>query len=320
MSASAASGPLVGGLVITWLGWRAIFWLNLPLGVLAIWLAHRHLAVAPRHPQPLHLAAHLYGTLALGGLAYVRIQGPSVGWDSPRVLAAAIIAALAVTAFARHQRRATQPLLPRALLHDAAFLRINAIGLLINFQVFGALFLMTLYCQEARHASALATGLNLLPLMAMYTFGNLISARVVARYGRVITLRSGLILATIGAAAAAAVAVLDGGLPSWPLDVFIAIANLGAAIAIPAVTSSVLGHGDRQHTNTAAAILNANRQIGALVGVAVVGVIMHGLGSWALKLPTSLTLLTIAFAAAAVLAVRSSGPRRTSNPAASARA
>jgi MFS transporter, DHA2 family, methylenomycin A resistance protein len=268
----------------------------------------------------LHLAAHLYGTFALGGLAYVLIQGPSVGWDSPRVLAAAIIAVLAVTAFARHQRRATQPLLPRALLHDAAFLRINAIGLLINFQVFGALFLMTLYNQQERQASPLTTGLNLLPLMAMYAFGNLISARVVARHGRVITLRSGLILATIGAAAAAAVAVLDGGLPSWPLDVFIAIANLGAAIAIPAVTSSVLGHGDRQHTNTAAAILNANRQIGALVGVAVVGVIVHGLGSWALKLPTSLTLLAIAFAAAAVLAVRSSGPRRTSNPAASARA
>jgi DHA2 family methylenomycin A resistance protein-like MFS transporter len=320
VSASAASGPLVGGLVITWLGWRAIFWLNLPLGVLAIWLAQRHLAVAPRHPQPLHLAAHLYGTFALGGLAYVLIQGPSVGWDSPRVLAAAIIAVLAVAAFARHQRHATQPLLPRALLHDAAFLRINAIGLLINFEVFGALFLLTLYNQQERQASPLATGLNLLPLMAMYTFGNLISARVVARYGKVITLRSGLILATTGAAAAAAVAVLDGGLPSWPLDVFIAIANLGAAIAIPAVTSSVLGHGDRQHTNTAAAILNANRQIGALVGVAVVGVIMHGLGSWALKLPTSLTLLTIAFAAAAVLAVRSSGPHRTSNPAASARA
>ena len=143
---------------------------------------------------------------------------------------------------------------------------------------------------------------------------------MVARYGRVITLRSGLILATIGAAAAAAVAVLDGGLPSWPLDVFIAIANLGAAIAIPAVTSSVLGHGDGQHAKIASAILNANLQMGALVGVAVVGVIMHGLGSWALKLPTSLTLLTIAFAAAAVLAVRSSGPCRTPNPAASARA
>jgi len=219
----------------------------------------------------------------------------------------------------RHSsRRRHCALLPRALLHDAAFLRINAIGLLINFQVFGALFLMTLYNQQERQASPLTTGLNLLPLMAMYMFGNLISARVVARYGTVITLRSGLILATIGAAAAAAVAVFDGALPSWPLDVFIAIANLGAAIAIPTVTSSVLGHGDRQHTNTAAAILNANRQIGALVGVAVVGVIMHGPGSWALKLPTSLTLLTIAFAAAAVLAVRSSGPRRTSNPAASA--
>src|SRR6201988_4765190 len=98
VSASAASGPLVGGLVITWLGWRAIFWLNLPLGVLAIWLARRHLAVAPRHPQPLHLAAHLYGTLALGGLAYVLIQGPSAGWDLPGVLRAATISLLAAAA------------------------------------------------------------------------------------------------------------------------------------------------------------------------------------------------------------------------------
>src|SRR6267142_6475160 len=183
VSASAASGPLVGGLVISWLGWRAIFWLNLPLGLLGVWLAHRHLAAAPRHAQPLHLTAHLHGMLALGGLAYVLIQGPSAGWGTPRVLSAAVVAVLAAVAFARHQRHAAQPVLPRALLHDAAFRRINAIGLLINFSVFGALFLMTLYCQQARQASPLATGLNLLPLMVMYTLGNLITARLIPRYG-----------------------------------------------------------------------------------------------------------------------------------------
>ncbi len=183
VSASWASGPLVGGLVISWLGWRAIFWLNLPLGLLGVWLTRRHLAAAPRHAQPLHLAAHLYGMLALGGLAYVLIQGPGAGWGAPRVLAAIVVAALAAAAFARHQRRAAQPVLPRALLHDAAFRRINVIGLLINFNVFGALFLMTLFIQQARQASPLATGLNLLPLMVMYTLGNLITARLIPRYG-----------------------------------------------------------------------------------------------------------------------------------------
>jgi DHA2 family methylenomycin A resistance protein-like MFS transporter len=122
VSASAASGPLVGGLVITWLGWRAIFWLNLPLGVLAIWLAHRHLAVAPRYPQPLASGSTSVRHLCARRAGLRSDPGPSVGWDSLRILAAAIIAVLAVTAFTRHQRRATQPLLPRALLHDAAFL------------------------------------------------------------------------------------------------------------------------------------------------------------------------------------------------------
>ncbi|HEV7432938.1 MAG TPA: MFS transporter, partial [Steroidobacteraceae bacterium] len=301
-------------------GWRAIFWLNLPLGLLGVWLTRRHLAAAPRHAQPLHLAAHLYGMLALGGLAYVLIQGPGAGWAAPRVLTAAVVAALAAAAFARHQQRAAQPVLPRALLHDAAFRRINAIGLLINFNVFGALFLMTLFIQQARQASPLATGLNLLPMMVMYTLGNLITARLMPRHGIAVPLRAGLTLAALGSAAATVVAVLDRGLPAWPLDVFMAIANFGAAIAIPAVTSSVLGQADREHTNTAAAVLNANRQIGALVGVAAVGVAMHGASPWALKLPASLTLLTIAFAAAAVLALCSDEVRRASSPAASARA
>ena len=313
VSASAASGPLVGGLVISCLGWRAIFWLNLPIGLLAVWLARRHIAVAPRHAQPLHPAAHLCGMLALGGLAYFLIQGPSAGWFAPRVLAAAVVATLAAAAFARHQQRAAQPVVPRVLLNDAAFRRINVIGLLINFEVFGALFLMTLYNQQARQASPLATGVNLLPLMAMYTLGNLITARLMPRYGLAVPLRAGLTLAALGTAAATAVAALDHGVPGWPLDVFVAIANLGAALAIPAVTSSVLGHGDRQHTNTAAAVLNANRQIGALVGVAAVGAALHGAAPWSLKLPACLALLTIAFIVAAVLALRSGEGRRAAS-------
>ncbi len=320
VSTSAASGPLVGGLVISYLGWRAIFWLNLPIGLLAVWLTYRHLAIAPRHVQPLHPTAHLYGMLALGGLAYVLIQGPSAGWSAPRVLAAAVVAALGAAAFTRHQQRAAQPVVPRALLHDAAFRRMNLIGLLVNFEVFGALFLMTLYNQQARQESALATGVNLLPLMVMYTLGNLITARLVPRYGISVPLRAGLVLAALGTAAATTVSVLGHGLPAWPLDVFVAIANLGAALAIPAVTSSVLGHGDRQHTNTAAAVLNANRQIGALVGVAAVGAVLHGTSSWSLKLPACLALLTIAFVVAAVLALRSDEGRRAGSLAASTRA
>jgi len=314
VSLSAASGPLVGGMLITGFGWRAIFWLNLPLGLLGMWLTRRHIAAAPRQAQPLHALAHLCAVLALGGLAYVLIQGPSAGWGAPRVLAAAALAALASAALVRHQRRDAQPVLPRALVQDPAFRRINAIGLLINFGVYGALFLMTLYNQQARHASPFATGLNLLPLMVMFTLGNLLAARVMPRRGVALPLRWGLALAALGAACATAAALADKGLPAWPIDALVALSNLGAAFAIPAMTSSVLSQADHRHTNTAAAVLNANRQIGALVGVAAVGVAMHGAAAWSIKLPVSLALLALAFIAAALLA-RSA---RTTAPAASA--
>ena len=304
VSGSAASGPLVGGLLISWLDWRSIFWLNLPIGLVGVWLTPRYLDATPRQAQPLHLGAHGCAVLALGGLAYVLIQGPSAGWDALPVVAAAFTAALASVGFARHQRRDPQPVLPRGLVHDAGFRRINAIGLLINFGVYGTLFLMSLFNQQARHSSALVTGLHLLPLMVMFTFGNLLAVRIVPRHGVAQTLRAGLTLAALGTAAAAACALLDHHVPAWSIDTFVALANLGAAVAIPAMTGRVLAPADARHTNSAAAILNANRQIGALVGVAAVGFAMHGAAAWHVKLPLILALLAAAFAAAAALAMR----------------
>ena len=313
VSLSAASGPLVGGLLIGAFGWRAIFWLNVPIGLVGLWLAPRYLVDTPRLPQTLHLGGHACGVLALGALAFVLIEGPGAGWSGP-VLVAGAAGVLAALGFARVQRRTMHPVLPRPLLADAGFRRINAIGLLINFAVYGALFLMSLYNAQARHAPPLQTGLGLVPLMLMFTLGNLLAARLLPRHGTALPLRAGLALAATAAFAAALSAWAQHGVPTWRTDVYVALANLGAGVAIPAMTTRVMTVFDARHTNAAAAVLNANRQVGGLLGVAVVGIVMHGAGGWAAALPGSLAAIAVSFALAALLALHAQPPRAAAEP------
>jgi len=301
VSGSAASGPLVGGIMIAWLGWRAIFWLNVPIGLLGLWLAPRHLVDTPRAQQMLNLAGHACGALALAALAGVLIEGPGAGWSAP-VLVAGAVGVSAAFGFAAVQRHTRYPVLPRALLADGGFRRINAIGLLINFGAYGALFLMSLYNAQARHGGPLQTGLNLVPLMLMFTLGNLLAARLLPRHGTALPLRAGLALAAAAALAAVFAAWAQHGATAWSTDAFVALANLGAGTAIPAMTTRVMTVPDARHTNAAAAVLNANRQIGALLGVAVVGIVLHGAGGWGVKLPGGLAAIAGAFALAELLA------------------
>jgi DHA2 family methylenomycin A resistance protein-like MFS transporter len=133
--------------------------------------------------------------------------------------------------------------------------------------------------------------------------GNLASARLMPRWGTALPLRRGLALAA-AASAVLPVAALLLDLPPLAVDGLFALANLGAGLAIPAMTSTMMTLGQGPHASTAAAALNANRQIGALLGVAAVGLVLHSVDRWAVSLPLACALLAAAYAAAAVLAWR----------------
>jgi DHA2 family methylenomycin A resistance protein-like MFS transporter len=281
---------------------------NVPVGLIGVVLARRHLLNPTGRPQPLSLRAHAAGVLALGALAFALIQGPAQGWATPRVLIAALLSATSAIAFWWLERRATTPILPRALVNDAGFRRLNLIGLCINFGAFGALFLVSLYHQQARHAGALGTGMALLPLMAMFGCGNLLSGRLMARWGNAVPLRGGLALAACASLALAA-AGMQGEMPPLAVDTLFALANLGAGIAIPAMTNAMMKIGQASDTNTAAATLNANRQVGALIGVALVGAVLHSVSGWMHALPLATAMLGAAYGVAAAVAWRRSDAR-----------
>ncbi|MGE8636172.1 MAG: MFS transporter, partial [Achromobacter piechaudii] len=299
VAVAGAAGPLLGGVLIHQFGWRGIFLINLPLGVAGLWLARRRILAAPRRPRALNPISHVLGVIALSSLCFVLIQGNAYGWTSPRIAGAAALCALAVVLLVRRERRHAEPILPRALFKTPHFAAANGVGFLINLASYGQLFLLSLFLQHARGADALQTGIQLVPMLAVFSIGNMISGRVSARWNVSAALLGGMSLAAI--MSAVGIVAFTPTIAYWPFALLVALGNLGVGIAVPAMTSIVMQVSGKSHANSAAAALNANRQSGALVGVALMGTIMHALPDWNSALPVAYCVIAASYATAVAL-------------------
>ena len=180
----------------------------------------------------------------------------------------------------------------------------SLLGLAINFGILAEIFLISLYLQQQRGSSPLAAGFQLFPLMAMFGIGNLASARVSARLGARGTLLAGLALATLGTAALIGI----DALPYWALAIAIGIANFGAGQAIPAMNLVVMHAARPEDANLAAASLNASRQVGSLVGVAIASVILHTFTDPGRATAAGFAIIAAAYAGGLVVVARSIEP------------
>ncbi|WP_025135611.1 MFS transporter [Achromobacter sp. DH1f] len=299
VAVAGAAGPLLGGVLIHQFGWRGIFLINLPLGLAGLWLARRRIQAAPRRPRALNPLSHLLGVIALSSLCFVLIQGNAYGWSSTPILAAVALCAATAALLVRRERRHAEPIIPRALFQTSQFAAANGVGFLINLASYGQLFLLSLFLQHARGADALQTGIQLVPMLAVFSIGNLISGRVSARWNVSASLLGGISLATL--MSAVGLAAFSPDIAYWPFAIVVALANLGVGIAVPAMTSVVMQVSGKHHANSAAAALNANRQSGALVGVALMGTVLHLLPDWHASLPAAYSIIAVAYLVAAML-------------------
>lgn len=302
VAVAGASGPLLGGALIHQFGWRGIFLINIPLGLAGLWLARRRIAAVPRRPRALNPLSHLLGIVALSCVCFVLIQGNTYGWTSVPIASTVLLSLAAAALLVQRERRHAAPILPRILFATPQFAAANGVGFLINLAAYGQLFLLSLFLQQARGADALQTGIELVPMLAVFSIGNLISGRVSARWSVSASLLGGVSLAA--AMSAVGIAAFSPGIAYWPLAAVVALANLGVGIAVPAMTSIVMQVSGRQHANSAAAALNANRQSGALVGVAAMGTLLHLLPDWRATLPAAYAVITASYGITVVLAWR----------------
>lgn len=168
---AAAAGPIIGGLLVTTLGWRSVFFLNIPVGIAAFLLTWRFVPrVAGQHQRGLDLGAQGATIIALALLTLAFIQGSVWGWTSFPILGSLVGFVVATGIFLLIERHASSPMLPLNLFRSRTFSAVNTVGLLLNFGFYGELFFMTLYFQNIRGYSALITGLALLPQMGMAAF------------------------------------------------------------------------------------------------------------------------------------------------------
>ncbi|MFI7386452.1 MFS transporter [Streptomyces sp. NPDC049813] len=268
--AAVAAGPVVGGALTSGLGWRWIFFINLPVGIVALVGMVR----APRSPRgraPMDPAGQITAVPALAALVFAVINGGSGGWTAPATLAGFGVAIVAGAAFLTAESRQSDPAVPLTLFRNPAVAVCTSAGLALNLGYYGLVFVFTIFFQEHRGASALVAGLMFVPMTAFTTMVNLLAGRLTNRRGPRFPLILGQIIQTVGILGLLAV---DENTPTPLLLVLLVPLGIGGGLAIPPLTTAMLESVPHERAGLASGVLSAARQFGGAIGVALLGALI----------------------------------------------
>jgi MFS family permease len=260
---------VIGGALTGTIGWRSIFWINVPIGITAAVLAARFVpeskAARARAFDPVGQALVLIG---LATLTWGVIEGPHAGWGSGLIVGLFVTAAAALLAFVWYEPRRNEPLLDLRFFRSVPFTSATLLGISAFSCFAGFLFLNALYLQQVRGFSAFETGLFTLPLAIMMVVLSPWSGRLVGRYGP----RPSLLAS--GAGFLGSTLLLTGlgrhTPPAWLLLAY-ALFGVGLGMVNPAISNSAVAGMPLSQAGVAAAIASTSRQVGAAIGVAVSG-------------------------------------------------
>jgi len=284
---SMALGPTVGGLLIEYVGWRAVFWINLPICAAAIVLTMIFVpeskSATMRNIDPI---GQMLAVLFLFGVVFTLIEGPVQGWTNPLVLGIAAVAAVAFVGFLAFESRRADPFIDLRFFRSIPFASATLTAI-SAFAAWGAfLFIMSLYLQAERHFSALQTGLIYLPIAVGALMFSPISGRLVGRYGARPSLLSAGVLITC---ASVLLTFLTATTPVWGLVMLFTVFGMGFSMVNAPVTNAAVSGMPLDRAGAASAVTSTSRQVGVSIGVALCGSLTG----------TALTHLGADFAAAA---------------------
>jgi MFS transporter, DHA2 family, methylenomycin A resistance protein len=313
-SVALSAGPLVGGLLIASLGWRAIFFINAPVGLFGVTLTVRHARETTRSAdRSVDLPGQAAAVVALLALVGAIIEGGQRGFTTAPVVGGFALAVVAGAAFLAVESRRARPMLPLGLFRSRTFAAASSIGLAINIGFYGLIFVFSLYFQTTRHYSALLTGLAFAPTTGAVLAGNLLAGRISPAAGarRVIAAAAVLIAASLAGL------LIIGTRTAYPaITIQLVGLGFGLGLLVPAMTSALLGSVDTSRSGIASGTLNTARQTGSVIGVALFG----SLAAAHLVPGLRLALIISVGLALAVLALSAGvGPRRPAAPAATVR-
>ena len=305
-SAALTAGPVVGGALVTLFGWRSIFLVNVPIGMAGTWLAWRHL---PRRANNGGARADVAGQLVamamLACLVLAVSEAARRGLTSGTAIGLGSAAVVLVGVLAMVERRVRAPMLPPVLLARGGFMAAVAAGAVINFVFYGLVFVLSVYFQVAQHRDAFGAGLAMAPMMAVLVALNTAAGWFDAHLGARRTIVAGLWLVAAGCGAIAAVA---GVMTLLPLLPGLLLIGTGTAMAVPAITATAMAGVPLQSGGIASGVLNATRQVGGALGIALFGSMYGAYGDAAatLRVASVVAALAAILVAALVIGLRKS--------------
>ncbi|NOU94632.1 MFS transporter [Paenibacillus sp. LMG 31456] len=289
--AAMAAGPVVGGLLVDSFGWRSIFLLNVPLAGISLIMTFLFVRETDRKPRKsFDLGGQITAIVAIAALSFGLMEGETYGWNSPVIYAAFSLALLGAILFLIIEAKGKTPLLPLRLFRNATVSAGMLAGMAINIGLSGILFVLPLFFQQSRGLSAHIAGLALLPMMIPLAFNPILTGRIVGRIGARIPMTVGFSLGAVGTL-----------LQVWTevnTSYFITMIGLlligfGVSLTIPSLMAAVISSVPKEQTGAVSGALNSSRQLGATLGVAILGSILSGSKSFIAGMHISLIVTTV---------------------------
>jgi EmrB/QacA subfamily drug resistance transporter len=266
---SMALGPVLGGVLVDSVGWRGIFWVNIPVGIAAIVLTAVFVPESrAAHARRLDPVGQGLIIVMLASLTYAIIEGPRRGWSSPAILGLFALAVVAAAALAVYEPRRAEPLLDLRFFRSAPFSGAVLIAISAFASLGGFLFLNTLYLQDVRGLSPLHAGLYTLPMAAMTVLVAPVSGRLTGHRGPRLPLLVAGAGITVGALLLTGVTAAT---PAGLLFLAYVIFGVGNGMVNPPITNTAVSGMPLAQAGVAAAVASTSRQVGTSLGVAVVG-------------------------------------------------
>ncbi|PIE34381.1 MAG: MFS transporter [Ilumatobacter coccineus] len=264
-----AIGPILGGFLVERYSWHSVFWVNVPVGLLALVLG---VYLVPTSCDPRHTKVDIPGAiLSIIGqvsILYGIIEGPSLGWTHRWVLLAFVIAVVTVAVFIAWERHTDHPMIDVSVFKNRRFSAASGTVTLVFFALMGSMFLMTQYWQLVHGYSPFEAGIRLLPQAITAMIVSPMSARFVEKYGTTRVVATGLVIMAIGLGLISTVQP-DSSYPQ--VISYLIVMAIGMGLTMAPATESVMGSLPREKAGIGSAINDTTRQIGGALGIAIIG-------------------------------------------------
>ncbi|WP_329229902.1 MFS transporter [Streptomyces sp. NBC_00111] len=292
-----AAGPVAGGVLTDAFGWPAIFLVNLPIGAVLLVVGLRHLGESRNPSAPaIDVPGTVLSVLAVGVATYGLIEGGARGWSSPVILGSFTAAVILLAAFIAVESRRSAPMLPLGLFRQRLFTVSNTAMTVVGFALMGSSFFFSQFFVYVQGSSILRAGLQTLPLSLAMVIVSPYAGRLAARYGFRIVVTAGLALAGLGLLGLGMVHADTGyGNVWWRLG----LAGIGFALTMSPLTGAAIQAVSPQEGGLASGISSTTRQIGAVLGVAVLGAVVRSRQSGGASLESGLNSAFLAAGAVA---------------------